>query len=96
MSYRTRSGIQNFVLNMRKLIFGSSPRMTGGVLWQVLRGSLTEHKVFCIIYSIFMRKIIGSVIRSIGTAIKHDPEIKRCIERHPLICGLIKRRLTLE
>lgn len=41
-----------------------------------------------------MRKIISSVICSIGRGIRHDPEIKRLIERHPIISGFIKRRLT--
>ncbi len=41
-----------------------------------------------------MRKIITSVIRSIGRGIRHDPEIKRLIERHPIVSGFIKRRLT--
>lgn len=41
-----------------------------------------------------MRKIIISVTRSIGRAIKNDPEIQQCIARHPILCGFIKRRLT--
>jgi undecaprenyl-diphosphatase len=41
-----------------------------------------------------MRKLIRSVFLSIGTAIKNDSEVQKLLDKHPIICGFIKRRLT--